>query len=274
MPTPLDSSALVPEQNNNTPSPPGAAALKPTAVEKRVRFTVAVVDDEPDVHLSIGFILEEAEEFEPAGCYHGGEEALSGILSKPPDVVLMDIRLPDVSGIECTRRLTATLPGLRVVMISALDDRRTMEEAIQAGCHGYLTKPFGASQCLAMLRCALSTQRAGAVTALASADQCPLRRRKGQTICFHISTREVEVLEALTEGLLYKQIEDKLRVSESLAHKLVNRVFRKLRVHNRQEAVSRWLICSRCSNWIIRGVRNPGVSVGSAPPPDERETSV
>jgi DNA-binding NarL/FixJ family response regulator len=274
MPTIPDPCVPVPAPEDNENPTSSSAALEPPTMGKRGRFRVAVVDDEPDVHLSIRFILEEAEEFESAACYHGGEEALSGILSQPPDVVLMDIRLPDLSGIECTRRLTAKLPGLRVVMISALDDRRSMEEAIQAGCHGYLTKPFGASQCLAMLRCALSAQRAGAVTALIPADQCSLRRRKDHSICFQISTREVEVLEALTEGLLYKQIEDKLRVSESLAHKLVNRVFRKLRVHNRQEAVSRWLICSRCSNWIVRGVRNPGVSVGTGQPPAGPESEI
>jgi DNA-binding NarL/FixJ family response regulator len=213
------------------------------------RFQVAVVDDEPDVLESVRFILDEADEFQATGFYLKGRDALIGILTQPPDVVLMDIRLPDLSGIECTRRLTAGLPQLRVIMISALDDRRTVEEAIRAGCHGYLTKPFGSTQCLATLRCALSARLTGATPPRLPEDRCPLHRNSQGAQCFRISEREIKVLGALTDGRMYKEISADLDIGMGLTHKLVNRVFRKLGVHSRQELVRRWLICSRCSNW-------------------------
>jgi DNA-binding NarL/FixJ family response regulator len=222
------------------------------------RFQVAVVDDEPDVLESVRFILEEADEFEPTGFYARGQQALTGILTQPPDVVLMDIRLPDLSGIECTRRLTAGLPQLRVIMISALDDRRTMEDAIRAGCHGYLTKPFGSTQCLATLRCALADRLTGATPSHSPEDECPLRRDTKAPHCFRISDREVKVLGALAEGKMYKEIAADLQLGLGLTHKLINRVFRKLRVHTRHEVVDRWRLCSRCSNWSVRPARDSG----------------
>jgi DNA-binding NarL/FixJ family response regulator len=242
----------VPGSKKTTPSvavASGKTQLLRTAARGH-RFQVAVVDDEPDVHESMRFILDKADEFEPSGFYLKGQDALVGILTQPPDVVLMDIRLPDLSGIECTRRLTAGLPQLRVVMISALDDRRTVEDAIRAGCHGYLTKPFGPTQCLAMLRCALSARLTSRAPARLPEDQCPLHRDTQGPRCFRISEREIEILRALADRKMYKEISADLDMGMGLTHKLVNRVFRKLRVHSRHEAVQRWLLCSRCSNWM------------------------
>jgi DNA-binding NarL/FixJ family response regulator len=234
--------------------------------ERDRRFQVAVVDDEPDVLKSVRFILDEADEFEPSAFYLRGQEALSGILTQPPDVVLMDIRLPDLSGIECTRRLTAGLPQLRVVMISALDDRRTMEDAIRAGCHGYLTKPFGPTQCLANLRCALAARLPGATPPRLPAEQCPLRRKTDSPHCFRISQREVKVLGALTDGKMYKEISADMKLSPGLTHKLINRVFQKLGVHSRHELVQRWLLCSRCANWTVGSGRVPRIQRDCLPP--------
>jgi DNA-binding NarL/FixJ family response regulator len=257
-------SASIPSPSHPTPSRSGSVNDPPSLspAQEGPPFRVAVVDDEPDVHESLRFILEEAVEFDTAGFYLCGQEALAGILTQPPDVVLMDIRLPDLSGIECTRRLTAGLPQLRVVMISALDDRRTMEDAIQAGCHGYLTKPFGSSQCLAVLRCALAARLSGAAPARLSENQCPLHRGANVAHCFQITEREVKVLGSLSDGKMYKEIAADLSFSPGLTHKLINRVFRRLRVHSRQELVQRWLICSRCSKWTVRSTRPPRAERG------------
>jgi DNA-binding NarL/FixJ family response regulator len=220
-------------------------------------YRVAVVDDEPDVHESVRFVLEEANEFEAAGFYSCGREALAGLFTEPPDVVLMDIRLPDLSGIECTRRLTAGLPDLRVVMISALDDRRTMEDAIRAGCHGYLTKPFGSTQFLAVVRCALAARFRGINPASPSDEPCALRGMAKGPHCFQFTLRDVKVLGALMDGKMYKEIGAELDLKPGLTHKLVNRVFRRLRVHTRLELVPRWLRCSRCSHWALRRTGPP-----------------
>jgi two-component system NarL family response regulator len=213
---------------------------------------VAVVDDEPDIHLTIDFILEQADEFALAGSYLNGVEALQGILAHPPDLVLMDIRLPDLSGIECTRRLALALPQLRIVMISALNDRQTVLEALQAGCHGYVTKPFVATQFLTSLRCAVAPAPNEGPTLSDQVESCPLRRNTNAAACRSLHEREVKVLNALAQGYYYKEIADKLDLSHFVVHKLVHLAFRKLGVNNRHAAVTQWRVCSHCPHLLVR----------------------
>jgi DNA-binding NarL/FixJ family response regulator len=219
---------------------------------------VAIVDDEPDIHLAIKFILGPADEFEFAGSFLTGVEALQGILANPPDLVLMDIRLPDVSGIECTRRLATALPRLRIVMISALDDRQTVADALQAGCHSYVTKPFVAPQFLALLRCALASVANGASRISDGTYTCPLHRGPGATGCVTIREREAKVLNALGKGRYYKEIADEFNLSQAMVNKLIHHAFRKLGVNNRHQAVAQWIVCSHCPQLIIRTTSRTG----------------
>jgi DNA-binding NarL/FixJ family response regulator len=213
---------------------------------------VAVVDDEPDIHLTIRLILDSSE-FAFAESYLSGAEALQGILAHPPDLVLMDIRLPDLSGIECTRRLSLALPRLRIVMISALTDRDTVVEALQAGCHNYVNKPFIANQVLTSLRCALTAVPGMAPsTSAVRSGECPLRRALGAALCQSFHEREAKVLNALVKGRYYKEIADDLGLSQSLVHKLANQAFRKLRVNSRHQAEMQWRVCAGCSELAVR----------------------
>src|SRR5436190_3262153 len=112
---------------------------------------IAIVDDEDFIRLVLCKILEESGQFRCVGSYASGEEAMRGVPSMRPEVVLMDIRMPGISGIESMRLLKKTMPGLIVVLASGLADPETMAKALAAGADGYLTKPFSASQCLATL---------------------------------------------------------------------------------------------------------------------------
>jgi DNA-binding NarL/FixJ family response regulator len=213
---------------------------------------VAVVDDEPDIHLTIKHILDSSE-FAFAESYLSGADALQGILAHPPDLVLMDIRLPDISGIECTRRLSLALPQLRIVMISALADRETVLEARQAGCHNYVNKPFVASQVLTSLRCALTASPG--MAPISNSDiqaECPLRRALGAILCRSFHEREAKVLNALVKGRYYKEIADDLGLSQSMVHKLANQAFRKLHVNSRHQAEMQWRVCASCPELVVR----------------------
>jgi DNA-binding NarL/FixJ family response regulator len=223
----------------------GASASKP-------RIRVTIVDDEPDVHRAIEFILETSEDFVFAGSYLNGVEALQGIINHPPDLVLMDIRLPDVSGIECTRRLALALPQLRIVMISALDDRQTVAEALEAGCHNYATKPFVTPQFLTTLRCAMASRSTGTTTSNHDEQTCPLRQSSGVTGCGSVREREAKVLDALCRGRLYKEIADDLELSQFMVHKLAHQAFRKLGVNSRHQAVAQWTFCLKCPHLVVR----------------------
>jgi DNA-binding NarL/FixJ family response regulator len=213
---------------------------------------VTVVDDEPDIHRAIGYMLETADDFVFSGSYLNGVEALQGILAHPPDLVLMDIRLPDVSGIECTRRLALALPQLRIVMISALDDRQTVDAAIEAGCHNYVTKPFLAQQFLITLRCAMTSRSIGIRSQGNREQACPLRQATGVSDCDAIREREAKVLNGLRKGWLYKEIADDLKLSPFVVNKLARQAFRKLGAKTRHQAVAQWIFCSNCPHLIIR----------------------
>jgi two-component system, NarL family, response regulator LiaR len=219
---------------------------------------VAIVDDESDIHLTINFILETSEDFVFAGSYLTGVAALQGILANPPDLVLMDIRLPDVSGIECTRRLSLALPALKIVMISALDDRQTVAEALQAGCHSYVTKPFVAAQFLTLLRCAIASTTDDGPSPAQGTQRCPLHRNPNPTGCVSIREREAKVLNALGAGHSYKEIADEFGLSRPMAHKLAHQAFGKLGVNTRHQAVARWLVCSNCPQLVIRVTSKTG----------------
>ena len=124
-------------------------------------INVAIVDDQDSIRLILCRILEESGLFRCVGSYATGEEALRGVPDVRPEVVLMDIQMPGISGIESMHRLKQKLPGLIVVLVSGLADPDTMAKALAAGGDGYLTKPFTASQCLATLTFALRNKTPG-----------------------------------------------------------------------------------------------------------------
>ena len=170
------------------------------------------------------------------GSYTNGEEALREIPGAHPRIVLMDVRMPGISGIECMRRLKGRLPGLIVVLVSELTDRETMSAALAAGGDGYLAKPFAVAQCLATVR--FSVRRYSS----APPDRAEVNgpsARAGEELA-HLTDREHHVMSCLAKGLLYKEIADKLRLSFSTVHKLQHRIFLKLHVSNRTEAVTKW----------------------------------
>lgn len=186
-------------------------------VQYRVR--VAVVDDDQDMHLMIRDILQCTQDFSYAGCFANATDALAGLPGLGPDLVLMDIRMPSLNGIECTARLKRAMPRVKTIMMTGVHDADSIEKSLEAGADGYLIKPFTADQCLALLRFAL---------------------KGGARDCSPLSRRDNEVMRCLAEGLLYKEIAVKMRISYSTVHKHQHRIFLKLRVSNRAEAIRNW----------------------------------
>lgn len=201
---------------------------------------VAVVDGEAETRLFLQRILEQSGGYRCVGCYASGEEALRKIPGAHPRIVLMEVRMPGISGIECMRRLKGRLPGLIVVLVSELTDPETMSEALTAGGDGYLTKPFAVAQCLATVR--FSVRRDPPAQPEGGEARGPSTR--GGEEFTRLTDREHRVMSCLAKGLLYKEIADELRLSFSMVHKLQHKIFLKLHVNNRTEAVTKWLGCS------------------------------
>jgi DNA-binding NarL/FixJ family response regulator len=198
-------------------------------------ITVAIVDGDAETRFFLQRIIEQSGGYRCVGCYVSGEEASREIPGARPRIVLMEVRLPGISGIECMRRLKGRLPGLIVVLVSALTDPETMSAALAAGGDGYLTKPFAVAQCLATVR--FSVRRDPSARPVSGEAKAP---SSGGEECTRLTDREHHVMSCLEQGLLYKEIADELHLSFSMVHKLQHRIFLKLRVNNRTEAVTRW----------------------------------
>ena len=200
------------------------------------RVGVAIVDDDENFQVFLRDIVDHTRQFRCVGSYTSGEAALIGIPHSGAQVVLMDIKMPGMSGIECARRLKALLPHLIIVMITGLDDPRTIDLARESGAGRFLPKPFTASHLLATLSFCIPRPKAQITK--------PQPRGKGASHRGHrggpLTARENRLMEYMSEGLTYKAIADRTGVSESAVHHMVSRIFRKLGVTNKIDAVRKW----------------------------------
>jgi DNA-binding NarL/FixJ family response regulator len=206
------------------------AAVRPGAV--------AIVDDEADVRVMLEDILSRSRKYFCAGSYASPHEALESIPAVRPEVVFMDIRMPGMSGIECARTLKAGLPRMKIIMLTGVIDSNSIAEASRAWSDGYLTKPFTAEQLLVSIRFALlSGSRPAPDTRPAAPGPEPAHERPDPR---SLTARENDVMRLLAKGYLYKEIEAQLQLSGPVVKKVQHKIFLKLGVSNRTEAVSRW----------------------------------
>jgi DNA-binding NarL/FixJ family response regulator len=204
-------------------------------------ITVSIVDDEADLREHIAGYLAAAGNIRCQSAYASAEEALKHLPRDKPDVILMDINLGDMDGIECVRRLTALMPGAQVLMLTVFDDTDQIFRALAAGASGYLLKRLSPKHLLE----AIEEVHAGG-----SPMSAPIARKVVQsfkTTPAHgdeskdLSPREHSVLDGLAEGLAYKQIADQLGVSIHTVRNYIRRIYEKLHVRTRTEAVAKFL---------------------------------
>ena len=200
------------------------------------RIGVAMVDDDERAHIVIRGILAQAQEFHWVGSYSNSEAALTGIPQSGAQIALMDIKMPDLDGIECTKRLKAMMPSLKIVMISGFLDPNTTKECLRAGADNLLSKPVSVGQCLATLT---STMFEG------TGRESEVREPKqgtpgGSAIDTMLTPRENEVMECFAEGMPYKEAACKLGISESTVHNHQHEIYVKYHVTNKIEALAKW----------------------------------
>jgi DNA-binding NarL/FixJ family response regulator len=204
-------------------------------------ITVSIVDDQADLRESISGYLDEAGGFRCISAYPSAREALAGLEKDDPDVVLMDINLGGMDGIECVRRLKHADPAMLVVMLTVFEDTEKIFRALAAGASGYLLKRMPPAKLAEAIREAMEG---------GSPMSAPIARKVVQS--FHspaargedfpeLSQREHEVLNGLAEGLGYKQIADQLDVSIHTVRNYIRLIYEKLHVRSRTEAVAKFL---------------------------------
>jgi two-component system, NarL family, response regulator LiaR len=207
-------------------------------VDRSIR--VAVVDGNEDSRFYFRDVFQTTEDFRFAKGFSNANEALAGIPQLRPELVIMDLYLPDLNGAECIKRLKRIMPDLIVIVITGTQNAKLVERSWQAGAVAYLTKPVSSDQCLATLRFIAVDRTKTSPGSQESRQESFFMARS--EICSTLSPRESEVMKSLANGLLYKEISGSLGISYSAVHKHQHNIFQKLQVSNRSEAMRLWLL--------------------------------
>jgi DNA-binding NarL/FixJ family response regulator len=205
-----------------------------------VSISVSIVEDDHGVRASLVRLLEKSRDFRVLADYPSAEAALREIPQARPDILLMDINLPAMNGVECVQKLHAMDPSLRVIMLTVYENPEQIFDALRAGAIGYLLKQQPSEKLLDAIRDAhrggspMSSQIARKVVQFFR----PTAQTEATT---HLSVRETEVLKLLSKGHLIKEIADQLGISFVTVRTHIRRIYEKLHVHSRSQAVAKLL---------------------------------
>lgn len=201
---------------------------------------VAIVEDKPALRHSYAQLLEETPGFLCCGTFRDAETALADMGKASPDVVLMDIQLPKMSGVECAGKLKALLPSVNIVMLTAYDDSDLIFRALENGASGYLLKR---TPPLELLRAIEDVQRGGAPMSSHIARmvvQSFQRRGSSSQEGENLTNREEEVLRLVAKGLVNKEIADQLGISLETVRGYLKNIYSKLHVRSRTHAAMKY----------------------------------
>ncbi|MGH7950675.1 MAG: response regulator transcription factor [Limisphaerales bacterium] len=213
-----------------------------------MNITVSIIEDDAPARGILADWIRAADGFSCVGAHESGESALADLPKEKPSVVLMDINLPGINGIECVRRLKSQLPGAQFVMLTVYEDAEHIFKALTAGASGYLLKRLPRAELLAALKdvhaggSPMSSNIARKVVQSFQRFTSPPSEAEG------LSPREREVLELLARGYLYKEISDLLQISVPTVSTYIRRVYDKLHVHSRSQAVAKYTNVPGASN--------------------------
>jgi DNA-binding NarL/FixJ family response regulator len=206
------------------------------------RIRVLLVDDHALFRRGLLLVLESEDGIEVVGEAEDGEEAIRKAEELAPDVVLMDVRMPRVSGIQATQRLAESLPTTRIIVLTVSDEEDDLYEAIKAGATGYLLKEISIEEVADAVRAVMQGQTLISPSMASKLIQefNALAKRadeKQQVPAPKLTDRELEVLKLVAQGLTNREIADQLYISENTVKNHVRNILEKLHLHSRMEAV-------------------------------------
>jgi DNA-binding NarL/FixJ family response regulator len=206
-------------------------------------ITVSIVDDESQLRQSIETFINGSPGFRCVSAYGSAEAALQGLVNQRPDVVLMDIHMAGMNGIECVEQLKELLPEIQIVMLTVYEDTEQIFKALASGASGYLLKRLNPDKLLEAIQ---EVHAGGSPMSHSIARKVVASFQKtdgagGEQPAALLSPREQTVLDCLAKGLAYKQIADQLGISVTTIRSYLRRIYEKLHVRSRSEAVARYL---------------------------------
>jgi DNA-binding NarL/FixJ family response regulator len=204
-------------------------------------INVSIVEDNDKFRGTLARVLNRAEGFRCVSEYPSAEDALKALPQDRPDVVLMDINLPGMNGVECVRQVKQLLPQTQVMMLTVYEDTENIFNALAAGANGYMLKRTSSKELLEAIH---DVQRGGSPMTMHIARKVVQSFQKTAATANpteNLSEREQQVLDLLSQGLMYKEIADKLAISYETVHTYIRRIYEKLQVRTRTEAVAKFL---------------------------------
>ncbi|MGE5459330.1 MAG: response regulator [Solirubrobacterales bacterium] len=193
---------------------------------------VAIADDHRVVRVGLEQLLATFEDVDLVGSAEGGEQAVELCLAERPDVLLLDLSMPDLDGIEVTRRLAEAAPETRIVVFTSFSDRERIVQAIDAGAIGYLLKDAEPDEIHAAIRAAARGEAPLAPRAAAAL----LAERSTRPAAVELTAREREVLGLVVGGMANKQIARRLGISEKTVKGHLTNLFQRIGVADRTQA--------------------------------------
>jgi DNA-binding NarL/FixJ family response regulator len=204
-------------------------------------ITISIVDDEKDLRQSITTFVNGSPGFKCISAYSSAKDALQHLPTDRPDVVLMDIHMKGMDGIECVERLKLLVPEIQIVMLTVYEDTDQIFKALSVGASGYLLKRLSPTKLLQAIRevhAGGSPMSSSIARKVVASFQKAGKEAEKQSL---LSPRETMVLDCLAKGLTYKQIADQLEISIDTIRTYLRRVYEKLHVQSRTEAVAKYL---------------------------------
>lgn len=201
---------------------------------------VVIIEDEKAIREMLGLLINGSQGFSCIGMFENSEEAITAIPELNPDVVLVDIHLPGVSGIECVRKLKVKHPDIQFMMCTSLEDSDSIFNALQAGANGYISKTTSPAKILEAIQdihkggSPMSSQIARKVV-VSFQGAALATKKKLETL----SSREQEILTLLSKGLRYKEIAGKLFLSTETVRTHIRNIYEKLQVNSRTDAINK-----------------------------------
>lgn len=206
-------------------------------------ITVSIVEDNEQLRNTLARVLNRAEGVQCISQFATAEDALKALPQEKPNVVLMDINLPGgMNGVECVRQLKPLCPDTQVIMLTVYEDTENIFNALAAGATGYMLKRTPRAELLEAIHDVLkggSPMTTHIARKVVASFQRPLAVSPQPTA--DLSPREKEVLDCLAQGFLYKEIAEKLGISYETVHTYIRRIYEKLQVRTRTEAVAKFL---------------------------------
>jgi DNA-binding NarL/FixJ family response regulator len=202
-------------------------------------ITLAIVEDLDEVRDGLKNFLALSKEFAVLDTFKTAEEALFEVPKLKPDIVIMDISLPGMNGIECIRQVKDKTPSTQFMMFTVYENDEKVFEALKAGASGYLLKNTGLVQLVESLK---ELHDGGSPMSANIARKLVTLFRDGQKETANLdvlSKRENEILQLLAKGLLYKEIADQLSISTHTVRQHIHKIYDKLHVQNRTEAINK-----------------------------------